>query len=60
MNKAVIAISIISVLVGTGIAIAAVHLLVTPHVPEHYILHCVEPSMQFIPHMKWNCFYLTR
>lgn len=60
MNKSVIAITIISVLVGIGITIATVHLLVTPHMPAHYILHCAQPSMQSIPHMKWNCFYLTR
>ncbi|NHI04317.1 hypothetical protein DYY67_1175 [Candidatus Nitrosotalea sp. TS] len=46
-------------LVGTGIAIVTVHLLVAPHAPEHYILHCAQPSMQSIPHMKWNCSYHT-
>jgi hypothetical protein len=60
MKKSVIVISIILAIIGMGIAIVVVHLPVMPHVPEQHILHCLQPNMESIPHMKWNCFYFTK
>ncbi|NHH98527.1 hypothetical protein DYY66_2608 [Candidatus Nitrosotalea sp. FS] len=60
MKRSVITIALVLGLVGIGIVIITVHFLITPHMSEHYILHCQQPSMQLIPHMKWNCYYFTR
>ncbi|MGI0046746.1 MAG: hypothetical protein ACREBB_06110 [Nitrosotalea sp.] len=60
MKKLVIIIPIIVVIVGIGVAIVTVHLPIIQHMPEQHILHCIRPSMDSIPHMKWNCYYFNK
>ncbi|SMH70973.1 exported protein of unknown function [Candidatus Nitrosotalea okcheonensis] len=59
MRKSVIILSIILAIIGTGIVFYVIPLPVPSNVPQH-ILHCLQPSMESIPHMKWNCFYFTQ
>ncbi len=60
MKKSVIIIPIILAIVGIGIAIVSVHLPIIPHIPEEQIhLRCLQPDLESIPHMKWNCYYFT-
>ncbi len=58
MKISVIVVAIILGIVWIGILIVAAPL---PQIPEpHYILHCPQHNLESTPHMKWNCYYLTR